>query len=104
MITKLTKPLPETIIFFTLCTIDLISTIFLVRHGLAKEANPVLKWAYNYGDFYFCFVKFFTYSVPLSIIETIKSEKNINTIRWILRIGIFAYLLNYGVLSYIVNK
>ncbi len=86
----------ETWYLILLCTLDMVSTAWLLTAGRAQEANPVMRFYVAQGVPTFMVVKAFLYIAPLFVLELLRRRKP-EFIRGILRLGIAAYLLVYGI-------
>lgn len=62
-------PCPEVLVLFLVCTLDMISSAFFFHHGLANEANPLLRPFAEAGAVPFMLVKFLTYGPSLVVAE-----------------------------------
>lgn len=62
-------PCPEVLVLFVVCTLDMLSSAFFFHHGLANEANPLLRPFAEAGVVPFMIVKFLTYGPSLAVAE-----------------------------------
>lgn len=69
-------------------------TVFVVRSGLAIEANPVLSAAMSYSPWAFISLKSVTFMAPLGAVELLRPRCP-NFIRLALRLGALGYLCVY---------
>ena len=75
---KIARPgfLPlETVLLAFVCTLDAVSTLYLVSTGRAVEANPALAWTFDYGSFMFLAVKLLSFVPAIVILERIRDRK-----------------------------
>lgn len=86
--------LPETVLLFCICLIDMLQTLYVVRSGLAIEANPILSQVMNYSPWAFVSLKSVTFLAPLGAVELLR-PKNPEFIRQALRFGSYGYMLVY---------
>jgi len=86
--------LPETFLLFFICLADMLQTVYVVKSGLAIEANPVLSSAMNYSPWAFISLKSVTFLAPLGAVELLR-PRNPAFIRMALRLGASGYLLVY---------
>ncbi|HEX5322910.1 MAG TPA: DUF5658 family protein [Capsulimonadaceae bacterium] len=47
----------DSLLFFTICTLDMLLTVWWVHQGMAKESNPWLAACLRQGPLCFCAVK-----------------------------------------------
>ncbi|MCL6475696.1 MAG: DUF5658 family protein [Firmicutes bacterium] len=74
---------------------DLVSTTFLLRSGLVREANPVMAWyLVHFGAWAFCAAKVTMLVCPLVILEWVRRVKPFLGI-WALRAALAGYLILY---------
>ena len=76
VIVALTKRfvLPETTLLVTLCTWDMLYTLYCVRAGVAREANPALQKTLAHSNTAFLVVKGATFLVPVVVLEVIRTR------------------------------
>ncbi len=86
--------LPETILLVTLCTWDMLYTLYCVRMGLAREANPEFKRSLAASNAAFLLQKGATFLVPVFILEIIRTWRP-QLVTVAMRIGFVAYALIY---------
>jgi len=86
--------LPETVLLLCICLIDMLQTLYVVRNGLAIEANPVLSKVMNYSPWAFISLKSVTFLAPLGAVELLR-PRNPEFIRLALRFGSYGYMLVY---------
>lgn len=92
----------ETWLLALFCTLDMLFTAWLLQKGLAKEANPVMKFYVDRSLLDFVVVKSLMFIAPLTVLELLR-RKNPVFVRNMLRVGIVAYLLMYCVGSIRAN-
>jgi hypothetical protein len=91
------KPiLVETVLLAIICMADMISTVILVKNGLAVEANPLLAWSLAGSGWAFIVIKTASFAFPLAIIEKLRGRCP-SFIPWALRAGVVGYLAVYVV-------
>ncbi|MEJ5251475.1 MAG: hypothetical protein HPY54_12440 [Chthonomonadetes bacterium] len=85
----------ETWLLLALGLADLASTVYLVRHGLVREANPVMAWyLVHFGMWAFCAAKTTMLVCPLMILEWARRIKPYLGLL-ALRIAFIAYVALY---------
>lgn len=85
----------ETWLLLVIGVADLVSTTFLVRYGLVREANPMMAWyLVHFGVWAFCAAKTTLLVCPLVILEWARRIKP-HLALWALRITLTGYLLLY---------
>lgn len=85
----------ETWLMLAIGLADLASTIYLVRHGLVREANPVMAWyLVHFGMWAFCAAKTTRLVCPLMILEWVRRVKPHLGV-WALRIALLGYIVLY---------
>jgi len=97
------KIAPETLILGSICMLDMLSTVWLIHNGLAREGNPVMDFYVQRSLVVFAIVKSLLFVAPLTALELMR-QKNPVFVRRVLRLGIAAYLLVYGVGSIRANS
>jgi hypothetical protein len=93
----------ESYVLGLICTIDMISTILLVRSGKAIEANPVLMPFMAHGIGCFFVAKTMLFVVPLFSLELFRNKRPL-FVRKMLRVCIAAYLVSYCIGVMHVNQ
>jgi len=95
----------ETWILALICTIDMISTSWLLTTHAANEFNPVMSFYVKLGIPTFVLVKTLLFFGPLYVLEFLRIKRPL-FIRRLLRAGIIAYLIVYviGVAGANANK
>jgi hypothetical protein len=88
--------LPETILLMVIGSIDLLSTIYLVATGQAREANPLFAQLLHMGPWAFVAFKAVFLAGPLAIAESARNH-NEPFVRSALRMGIILYLGFYAI-------
>jgi hypothetical protein len=86
--------LPETLVLAAICIFDCALTVYLVKQGIAVEANPLLGWSFRFGIAGFVIAKLLWFLPPLFIIEALRPKIK-NFARTALRAGIVGYMLIY---------
>lgn len=66
--------LPESLALATICTADMISTLYLVRGHLAVESNPVFVPVLAHSDAAFLVLKALSYLLPIAILEGLRGS------------------------------
>jgi len=91
---------PEVVALFSLCMLDMVSSAWLFRQGLATEGNPLLRGAADAGTIEFVLVKLVSFIPGLIAAEWYRHVRPRFT-RHLLRCVIAAYLVIYsaGVLA-----
>jgi len=97
------KIAPETLILGSICMLDMLSTVWLIHNGLAREGNPVMDFYVQRSLVGFAIVKSLLIVAPLTALELMR-QKNPVFVTRVLRLGIAAYLLVYGVGSIRANS
>ncbi len=92
----------ESILIFAICSMDLLSTLWLLAAGLAAEANPLMAYLLKHGTAAFCAVKMSTVICLIAVTEWYK-KYNPRFVRNIMRITIAAYLTIYAILVSTIN-
>lgn len=64
--------LRESVALATLCTADMISTLYVVRTHLAVETNPLFVGPLAHSDFAFLALKLVSYLVPIALLEMLR--------------------------------
>ena len=77
-----------------ICTLDLISTIWLITECGAAEANPMMARILEQGMVAFVAAKAVLVVIPLGVLEWARRRSD-RFVRTVSRIGIVAYLLMY---------
>ena len=92
--------LPESVALAAVCTADMVSTLYLVRHHLAVEANPLFVGPLERSDAAFLVLKGLSYAVPIVVLESLRSVRPEAVVR-ALRACLVGYLVLYvlGVLG-----
>ena len=94
--------LPETVILALICLGDMIQTLFVVRSGVAIEANPVLAQTLSYSPWVFALVKCASFMIPLTAVEVLRPLCPM-FVRAALRIGASGYLTVYVIGVFHIN-
>lgn len=77
-----------------ICTLDLISTIWLITECGAQEANPMMARILEQGMVAFVAAKAMLVVIPLGVLEWARRRSD-RFVRTVSRIGIAAYVLMY---------
>lgn len=85
-----------------LCMADAVSTLLLVRGGLATEYNPFMAWALGIGESFFLLIKVLTFA-PFVVVCEIYRRKNPERGRGFILFAALAYLTAYVILVVLVN-
>ena len=87
--------LPETTLLACIGCVDLITTMYLLHHGEAHEANPLMVGVLqNFGGNGLVAAKALLLGGPLAIAEYARRQKP-QFVQNMLRVGIAAYVLMY---------
>jgi hypothetical protein len=81
---------------------DTLSTVWLVQSGKAIEANPVMRFYFDAGVFWFMWAKILLLIAPLFVLELIRLQRP-KLVQNLLCLGIVLYLLCYGIGVWQVN-
>lgn len=94
----------ETWLLLAIGLADLVSTAYLVRHGLIREANPVMAWyLVHFGMWAFCAAKTTMLVCPLMILEWVRRvEPHLGV--WALRIALLGYIVLYLSVVWQINE
>ena len=82
--------MPETTLLVALCTWDMLYTLYCVRTGLAREANPALRSSLAHSNSAFLVLKGATFLVPVVALELIRSKRP-KFVSLAMRVGFVAY-------------
>jgi len=94
----------ETWLLLAIGLVDLASTLYLIRMGLAREANPVMAWyLVHFGTWAFCAAKTTMLVCPLVILEWARRIKPYLGL-WALRIALVGYLFVYLGVAWRTNE
>ncbi|MFN3652440.1 MAG: DUF5658 family protein [Armatimonadota bacterium] len=88
----------EAMVLFAICALDMLSSAWLFHHGLATEANPLLRPAAEAGLLPFMLAKSASFIPALVILEALRRRHQQFVVR-LLRIAIVAYVGIYGTLT-----
>ena len=86
----------DSVLFFAVCSLDMLSTLWWVHTGIAAESNPWLAACMRVSPLYFCAVKCISY-VPVLMICAYYRETYPRCVSLSLRWGIFGYLAMYAI-------
>ena len=93
----MTRPAPETWLLAAICLADLVSTILLIRAGVATEGNPLLRAALDRGGVVaFSAAKTAMTALPLAGLEAARRECG-GFVQRAQRLGIAGYVAIYGI-------
>jgi hypothetical protein len=76
------------------CTLDMISTLYLIRAHIAIESNPWMATLLAHSDAAFLIVKGATFLVPITILEVLRPLRP-ELVQRALRACLFGYLAMY---------
>ena len=85
-----------------ICLADLVYTVWLLAHGAAVEANPVLAYYLGHGMLAFVAAKLLLIVGPIAGVEWVRRRRP-RFVERMLRVGIALYLLCYGLGVWRVN-
>lgn len=86
----------EVLTLLLVCALDMYSTIYWVRIGMATEANPFLAWTFHLHPVVFVLIKAATF-VPTLLLAAYMARRHPRTVTLLLRFVILAYLAIYAV-------
>ena len=92
-------PSRETIIIAAICLLDLLTTLYWVSQGQAKEGNPVMAYFLNVGPGAFVSAKVLTFAPALVVAEwyrTRRPEFVTRLLRWVIAAYLFLYIAGVG--------
>lgn len=93
----------ESLLLGGLCLFDLVSTVLLLRAGIAVEANPLLDFYIRAGGIAaFVAAKALLTIGPLFALELLRRRRP-RLVRSVLRLGIALYLITYGLGGMLTN-
>ncbi|MFM9873488.1 MAG: DUF5658 family protein [Fimbriimonadaceae bacterium] len=92
-----------TVILVSLCFLDMAHTLFAVRMGIAREANPLMAPFIEMGDASFLLVKGASFVIPLTVVELLRAKKPKFT-QAVLNLGAVAYPTVYILGSLVVHR
>lgn len=84
----------EVLTLLLLCAVDMYSTVYWVRTGVATEANPLLAWAFAIHPAVFVLVKAATF-LPSLALATFLARRHPAKVATLLRFVILAYISLY---------
>ncbi len=94
----------ETWLLMAVGLLDLASTIYLVRNGFVREANPVMAWyLIHFGELAFCTVKIIMLVCPLTILEWARRIRPVLGM-WAIRVALVGYVLLYAGVVWRANE
>lgn len=89
---------PESIILSAICIADMLITVFLVKHGMAMEQNPLMASCIRQSYTTFIIVKLLSFLPFVAVTEWYR-KYNPEFARTAARIAIVAYTISYAVLT-----
>ena len=87
--------LPLSVALAIVCTLDMISTLYWVRTGLATESNPLFVGPLAHSDATFLLLKGASYLLPIAILEMVRPLRPEMVVH-ALRTCLVGYLATYG--------
>ncbi len=84
----------EALILATICTLDMLTTLFWVLFGHAREANPLLAWTFQGHPATFVVIKCAS-CLPALILAPRLAQSHRSFTVWLLRAIIVAYIVLY---------
>ncbi len=86
-----------------LCTLDLGSTVWMLTHNLATEANPLLRYYLDTGGLIsFVGAKILLYLGPLYVLEMMRRSRP-RFVQGLLRLAVCLYAASYVLSVWHVN-
>lgn len=85
----------EVLILIALCSLDMFSTIYWIKTGKAREANPFLAWTFHLSPVLFVVIKAGTF-LPAAALAAFMARRYPRFITWLLRAVILLYVAFYG--------
>lgn len=92
----------ESIVIALICSLDLLSTLWLLGIGWATEANPLMARLLDHSVWLFCGVKMGTVFLLIAVAEWYR-KYNPAFVRRMMRFSITAYLALYVALVLRIN-
>jgi Domain of unknown function (DUF5658) len=86
---------PETVLLLLICLADTAHTLFVVRTGIAHEANPLIAWCLDHSNGMFVAFKMGITSMILATVELLRPRCD-NFVRTCLQLGVIGYALLYS--------
>lgn len=93
--TRQRSVLTETLVLTALCVLDAVSTLVMVRTGVAREANPLLVGSLAHSDAAFLALKGATFLVPIALLEILRPLRP-KLIHHALRLSVLGYVAIYA--------
>lgn len=87
--------LRESVMLATICTADMLTTLYWVRNGMAVESNPLFVGPLAHSDATFLLLKGASYLVPIAILEALRSVQPEAVVR-ALRACLIGYVALYA--------
>jgi hypothetical protein len=96
----MTAMLKESWVLIAICTLDALSTYWLITNGWATEFNPIMNWVLGFGWGAFFGVKGATVLLAIGFVEWYRRHHLEFARRWTrLCIGLYISLWTLGVMS-----
>ena len=86
----------DSVLFFVVCSLDMLSTLWWVHQGVATEANPWLAACLRASPLWFCAAKSISY-VPVLMICAYHRAAYPRCVSLALRWGVFGYIAMYAI-------
>lgn len=86
----------DSALFFVVCSLDMLSTLWWVRQGIARESNPWLADCMRVSPLCFCAAKSLSY-VPVLLICAYYRSAYPRCVSLALRCGMAGYLAMYAI-------
>jgi hypothetical protein len=86
---------PEGLALIVICSLDALSTYLFLVLGIAREANPVLRWVAEVNPCFFLLVKTLTYMPAIVVAEWHRTRHPL-LVQRALRLVLAIYLVTYG--------
>ena len=84
----------EVLILLLVCAVDMYSTVYWVRAGVAIEANPLLAWTFHVHPVLFVLIKTATF-LPTLALAAFLARRHPAKVTLLLRGVILAYIAIY---------
>jgi len=84
----------ESVVLGIICAADMLTTLFWVMTGVAKESNPVLGWTFAGHPIIFVIIKCLA-CMPALILAPRLAQSHRHFTIWLLRVIILAYVAVY---------
>ncbi len=86
--------LRESLALASICFLDMATTLYWVRAGMATESNPLMAAPLAHSEALFVAVKLASFLVPIAVLETLRPIRPEGVVK-ALRVCIAAYVLLY---------